>query len=145
MRIMIFLLLTINLLSSNSVEENTFLNNMADIANKKAQEQKNIKSRRLRISEARVEENYTLNLDLQLYFPNLELKKKFKYINYISMKKKFCKDRYFRRMKNGLKINFNYFNHEDILITKFMLDKESCKECNFNINSISKKHKMKSS
>ncbi|WP_455757169.1 hypothetical protein [Sulfurimonas sp.] len=140
MKTIIFLLLIISLAMSSSAEQNIFLNKIADAANRKAQRDKDLQTTKLRVCEVRVEDNNTLEIDLKVYFPNLKIKEKFEYVNYKSMQQKFCKDKYFKRMEDGLKIKFNYFNHKNILITEFSLDEKACEKCNYDLNNINQKY-----
>ena len=95
----------------------------------------------LHIEKVKAKEDYTLDIKYKAYFENLNLTSEFKQANLIAMKKKFCRNKIYKVMKDGLKIDYHFYNHDDIFITSFRLDERSCHKANLALNSIKNRYK----
>lgn len=134
-KITVFCLLIMSL-NANTIQEQRLLETIANAKNLSLLNTKNILNNELKIKKVRAKENYTLDIKYKTYFNHLNLTSKFKEANLITMKKRFCHNSIYKIMKDGLKIDYHFYNHNDIYITSFRLDKVSCKKENLALNSI---------
>lgn len=132
----ISLLSIVTLLNCNTDEQTRFLQNIADKTNAKIKRIKNFPRSTTHISYVTAEEDYTLNITFQTNFSDKNKVDNFKILNIIKMKRKFCMNEFYEKMKDGLVISFSYYTPKNELITYFELDEESCKEANLVYSSI---------
>jgi hypothetical protein len=76
-----------------------------------------------------------LIVNYKAYLKSIDLKDKFLKIHLIKMKKKFCKNYFYKRMVDGLKINLKYYNQDKQLIATMLLDEKKCHNPNIALNS----------
>jgi len=138
--IITFFLITISL-NANTIQQQKFLEKIANTKNISLLNTKNILNNELKIEKIMAKENYTLDIKYKTYFNNLNLTNKFKKANLIAMKKKFCRNKIYKVMEDGLKIDYHFYNHNDIYITSFRLDKINCQKENLALNNIKKRYK----
>jgi hypothetical protein len=132
----IMLLTGITLLYANNLEQMAYMQNIADRANAKIDKSKDLPRNTTTISKVTVKENYTLDIAYKTNFSNMELKKDFHVMNMIMMKRKFCRDDYYERMKDGFVMNFSYFMQNNELLTSFELKEENCRNESLVLNSV---------
>ena len=134
--IFITLLSSITLLNSNTIEQTKFMQNMADRANSRTKSLVNLPRNTTRVSKVKVRENYTLDIYFKTNFSNMTLVDDFKKINEAMMKKKFCRNRYYKRMKDGFIMKFNYYTPKNKFITSFQLKRRTCEAANSVLNNL---------
>lgn len=124
------------LLDANTSEQTQFMQNIADKANKKIRDLKELPRNKTHISNVCVEENYTLSISFKTNFVDKHEVDNFKNINEIKMKRKFCRGEFYKRMEDGLTVSFSYYTPRNELIAYFELDEEHCHEAHLVYNSI---------
>ncbi len=137
----VLLFLTLLTLNANTIQEQKFLEKIVNAKNLKLSNTKNILNNELKIKNISAKENFTLDIQYKTYFNNLNLTNKFKKANLIAMKKKFCRNKIYKAMEDGLKINYSFYNQDNRYITSFRLDKANCEKENLALNNIEKKYK----
>jgi len=115
-------------------QKQNYLHNLAKKANASAKKRSKHPSTKVRIRDVQVEKNYVLNLNYQGYLKHKKLIDKFRRIHHMKAKNKFCHNKFYKKMKDGLKINFSYYNQQNKLITRFCLDEKRCSSVNKQLN-----------
>ncbi|DAB27400.1 MAG: hypothetical protein A2513_06170 [Sulfurimonas sp. RIFOXYD12_FULL_33_39] len=130
--LLLILLITATLLNADDLEQQKYLEDFCGRVNENIEKLKDFPRKKTHINKISFDKN---SVDIYLK-SNLEeivlvdIKDEFEMMNKTLMKRKFCRDDYFKRMQEGLVINFNYYNQKEELITNFCLNEESCKEAN---------------
>lgn len=124
------------LFGANTLEQQQYLEEFCENVNSKIEKLKDFPRKTTHIKKISFDENFTIDIFFKSHLElsedelTLDLKDDFELMNKSLMKRKFCRDEYFKKMKEGLTINFNYLTQNDELITKFCLEKESCEDAN---------------
>lgn len=119
-----------------SLKQKNYITKVAYKANKMVKRRGNKPFVKFRISKVRAGEDYSLKIHYKGYLKSLSLKKKFIRAYDARTKKRYCKDKYYKRMRNDFKMYFHYFNQNNILITSFYLDQNICYQYNKDLNRI---------
>lgn len=137
MKSILFSLFTITaLFGANTLEQQQYLEGFCENVNSKIEKLKDFPRKKTHIKKISFDENFTIDIFFKSHLElsedglTLDLKDDFELMNKSLMKRKFCRDEYFKKMQEGLSINFNYYTQNDELITKFCLEKESCEDAN---------------
>jgi hypothetical protein len=109
---------------------------LAKRANASIAKKSSYPSTKLRIIDVEAQSNYTLKINYQVFLKDRSLVDDFKELYYMKAKKKFCKNNFYKRMKDGLKINLIYYNHKNEHIASFHLDKKKCCDINAHLNTL---------
>jgi len=117
-------------------QKQNYLHNLAKKTNISVARKNQLPSTKVRIRDVQVQDNYVLNLNYQGYLRDKKLIKKFKRMHSMKARNKFCKNSFYKRMQDGLKINFTYFNHKNNFITNFYLDEKKCTATNKRLNTL---------
>lgn len=137
MKNLLFSLFTITaLFGANSLEQQLYLEKFCENINNKIEKFKDFPRKKTHVQKIYFDENFTIEIFFKSHLElsedglTLNLKNDFELMNKSLMKRKFCRDEYFKKMQEGLSINFNYYTQNNELITKFCLEKESCEDAN---------------
>ena len=132
-------MLITTLSSASDTKRQEYLEGFCDKVNCSIERLKDFPRKQTHIKEISYDNNFTIHLSFKSHLQSdkvSDLKDDFKKMNKSLMKRKFCRFDYFEQMRDGLVINFNYYNQEDELITDFFLDYESCKEANHTLSKL---------
>ena len=125
--------------NANEIEQQKYLEDFCDKVNCSIERLKDFPRKKTHIKEISFDNNFTINLSFKSHLKNnitSTIKEDFEAMNKSLMKRKFCRFDYFERMKEGLVINFNYYNQKEELITGFYLNYENCKEANSALSKL---------
>lgn len=143
MRNLLFTLFTITtLFGANTLEQQQYLEEFCENVNSKIEKFKDFPRKKTHVKKISFDENFTIDIFFKSHLElsedelTLDLKDDFELMNKSLMKRKFCRGEYFKKMQEGLSINFNYYTQNDELITKFCLEKESCEDANTALSDL---------
>lgn len=133
------MLITATQFNADELEQQKYVEDFCDKVNCSIEKLKDFPRKKTHIKDISYDNNFTINLSFKSHLQSeitSTIKEDFETMNRSLMKRKFCRFDYFEQMKEGLVINFNYYNQKEELITNFSLNHESCKEANSALSAL---------